>query len=64
MAHNDKDPVAVERGSLSPGQLQSLLKMEPKTLGVKQTTHTSHTGQAGDDCNLYRQSMVVTKGSL
>ncbi|KAG7225326.1 hypothetical protein INR49_027306 [Caranx melampygus] len=36
MAHNDKDPVPVERGTLSPGQLQSLLKMEPKTLGAIQ----------------------------
>ncbi|XP_070840796.1 membrane-spanning 4-domains subfamily A member 4A isoform X2 [Chaetodon trifascialis] len=35
MAHNDKDPMpAVE--NLSPGQLQSLLKMEPKTLGAIQ----------------------------
>uniref|UniRef100_A0A3P8WN89 Uncharacterized protein n=1 Tax=Cynoglossus semilaevis TaxID=244447 RepID=A0A3P8WN89_CYNSE len=35
MAHNDKDPVPVV-GNLSPGQLQSLLKMEPKTLGAIQ----------------------------
>ncbi|KAM8884985.1 uncharacterized protein ACB058_000942 isoform 2-T2 [Synchiropus picturatus] len=33
MAEKDPHPVA---GSLSPGQLQSLLKMEPKTLGAIQ----------------------------
>uniref|UniRef100_A0A3B4U5U3 Si:dkey-81h8.1 n=1 Tax=Seriola dumerili TaxID=41447 RepID=A0A3B4U5U3_SERDU len=36
MAHDDKDPMPVERGTLSPGQLQSHLKMEPKTLGAIQ----------------------------
>ncbi|XP_030002596.1 uncharacterized protein LOC115427975 [Sphaeramia orbicularis] len=35
MAPNDKDPVPPV-GTLSPGQLQSLLKMEPKTLGAIQ----------------------------
>ncbi|XP_076611024.1 uncharacterized protein LOC143335466 isoform X1 [Chaetodon auriga] len=35
MAHNDKDPMPAV-GNLSPGQLQSLLKMEPKTLGAIQ----------------------------
>ncbi|KAG7217459.1 hypothetical protein INR49_021517 [Caranx melampygus] len=40
MAHNDKDPVPVERGTLSPGQLQSLLKMEPKTLGIHEVHFT------------------------
>ncbi|TNN26906.1 hypothetical protein EYF80_062953 [Liparis tanakae] len=33
MANNDKDPMPAA-GTLSPGQLLSLLKMEPKTLGV------------------------------
>lgn len=33
MAHNDKDQMPAV-GNLSPGQLQSHLKMEPKTLGV------------------------------
>ncbi|XP_055013405.1 uncharacterized protein LOC129410099 isoform X1 [Boleophthalmus pectinirostris] len=38
MSQNDKDtaPVAPVLGSLSPGQLQSHLKMEPKTLGAIQ----------------------------
>ncbi|KAK2921430.1 hypothetical protein Q8A73_000915 [Channa argus] len=35
MAHNDKDPMP-ELGTLSPHQLQSHLKMEPKTLGAIQ----------------------------
>ncbi|XP_040909829.1 uncharacterized protein LOC121192287 [Toxotes jaculatrix] len=35
MAHNDKDPVPAV-GTLSQGQLQSHLKMEPKTLGAIQ----------------------------
>ncbi|KAM7383724.1 hypothetical protein PAMA_011196 [Pampus argenteus] len=35
MPHNDKDPVPAV-GSLSPNQLQSHLKMEPKTLGAIQ----------------------------
>nr|XP_043908100.1 uncharacterized protein si:dkey-81h8.1 isoform X1 [Solea senegalensis]XP_043908101.1 uncharacterized protein si:dkey-81h8.1 isoform X1 [Solea senegalensis] len=35
MDSNDKDPLPV-RGTLSPGQLQSHLKMEPKTLGAIQ----------------------------
>ncbi|XP_041665564.1 uncharacterized protein LOC121524303 isoform X2 [Cheilinus undulatus] len=36
MSQNDKDPVPAPVGNLSPGQLQSLLKMEPKTLGAIQ----------------------------
>uniref|UniRef100_UPI0037E90624 membrane-spanning 4-domains subfamily A member 4A isoform X3 n=1 Tax=Semicossyphus pulcher TaxID=241346 RepID=UPI0037E90624 len=35
MSQNDKDPMPAV-GNLSPGQLQSLLKMEPKTLGAIQ----------------------------
>ncbi|TKS88687.1 hypothetical protein D9C73_022882 [Collichthys lucidus] len=35
MAQNDKDPM-LPVGNLSPGQLQSHLKMEPKTLGAIQ----------------------------
>ncbi|XP_058474315.1 uncharacterized protein si:dkey-81h8.1 isoform X3 [Solea solea] len=35
MDSNDKDPLPV-RGTLSPGELQSHLKMEPKTLGAIQ----------------------------
>ncbi|XP_060916080.1 uncharacterized protein si:dkey-81h8.1 isoform X1 [Labrus mixtus] len=35
MAQNDKDPMPPV-GNLAPGQLQSLLKMEPKTLGAIQ----------------------------
>lgn len=35
MAHDEKDPVP-PAGTLSAGQLQSLLKMEPKTLGAIQ----------------------------
>ncbi|XP_030597063.1 membrane-spanning 4-domains subfamily A member 15-like isoform X3 [Archocentrus centrarchus] len=35
MAHDDKDPMP-PAGTLSAGQLQSLLKMEPKTLGAIQ----------------------------
>ncbi|XP_060948183.1 uncharacterized protein si:dkey-81h8.1 isoform X3 [Limanda limanda] len=35
MALNDKDPIPAG-GTLSPGQLQSHLKMEPKTLGAIQ----------------------------
>ncbi|XP_051246925.1 uncharacterized protein si:dkey-81h8.1 isoform X3 [Dicentrarchus labrax] len=35
MSLNDKDPVPAV-GNLSPGQLQSLFKMEPKTLGAIQ----------------------------
>ncbi|XP_069032404.1 uncharacterized protein [Embiotoca jacksoni] len=37
MAQNEKDPMpAAETGTLSAGQLQSHLKMEPKTLGAIQ----------------------------
>jgi len=47
MSVNDKDPMPAV-ASLSPGQLQSLLKMEPKTLGVspvhQNTQHASRLG--------------------
>lgn len=39
MALNDKDPNPVV-GPLSPIQLQSHLKMEPKTLGVSRSTQS------------------------
>uniref|UniRef100_A0A665WBX8 Si:dkey-81h8.1 n=1 Tax=Echeneis naucrates TaxID=173247 RepID=A0A665WBX8_ECHNA len=35
MAQNEKETIAVE-GTLSPGQMHSHLKMEPKTLGAIQ----------------------------
>lgn len=44
MAAADKDLTEPAARNLSPGQLQSLFKMEPKTLGVSQEQMSQQLG--------------------
>lgn len=44
MAAEDKDLTEPAARNLSPGQLQSLFKMEPKTLGVSQEQMSQQLG--------------------